>query len=86
MKLILFISLLGITLLFGENNNDKKLSLEQKHLDRQLKKEKKYAKEQTFYMGNNYDLKDAEVDDESLKNIPEQSDFNDDFDMDSVYD
>ena len=48
-------------------------------------KEKKYAKEQTFYSEENYDFKGAEVNPESLKNIKEvQPQY--DFDMDDVYD
>jgi hypothetical protein len=37
-------------------------------------------------MGDDYDLKGAEVDNKSLKNIPTQPDYNDEFDMDDVYD
>jgi len=51
-----------------------------------MEKEKKYAKEQRFYTGKEYDLKEKEVDPDALKNVhviePEY-----DFDMDTgVYD
>ena len=49
-----------------------------------MEREKKYAKEQTFYNSNNYDFKGAEVEEESLKNI--KAIEVEDFDMDSVYD
>jgi len=49
-----------------------------------MEKEKKYAKEQTFYTEEKYDLKGAEVNMDSLSNLPDIED--DDFDMDSVYD
>jgi len=54
------------------------------HIDKQIEKEKKYAKEQKFYSGDEYDLKGAEVDEKSLDSIdaPEP----DDLDMDHVYD
>ena len=61
-------------------------TLKDKHLQEQLDKEKKYAKEQQFYHGQNYDLKAAEVDMESVKKLPDVEDTNADFDMDNVYD
>lgn len=57
----------------------------QKQLKAQMDREKKFAKEQTFHQGKNYDLSYAEVDPDSLDDIavpePEY-----DFDMDDVYD
>ncbi len=72
------------SLLMAEKKEDSK-SIAEKQLEIQMEKEKKYSREQTFYTGDNYDLKGAEVNPESLKNItiPE---IQDDFDMDSVYD
>lgn len=61
-------------------------TLKDKHVTQQIEKEKKYAKEQQFYQGQNYDLKAAEVDMESVKNLPDVEDTNADFDMENVYD
>lgn len=57
-----------------------------KNLEKQMEKEKKYQKEQKFYQGKDFKLDSFEVDDNSLKNIPEQPDYNDDFNMDHTYD
>ena len=62
---------------------EKKARIE-KQIKIEMEKEKKYAKEQTFYNHYNYDYKGAEVNLDSLDNIP---DFEiDELDMDSVYD
>jgi len=84
MKKLLFL-ILSISTLFAVTN-ETSTSLEKKHLHKQLEKEKKYAQEQKFYMGEDYNLNSFEVDEESLKNIPDQPDYNNEFDMDSVYD
>jgi hypothetical protein len=78
--------ILAITYFNTYANETKKDTLTESHIEKQLKKEKKFAQEQQFYMGDDYDLKGAEVDDKSLKNIPIQPDYNDEFDMDDVYD
>jgi hypothetical protein len=78
--------ILAITYFNIYANETKKDTLKDSHIEKQLKKEKKFAQEQQFYMGDDYDLKGAEVDDKSLKNIPTQPDYNDEFDMDDVYD
>jgi len=56
-----------------------------KHLEEQIAKEKKFAKEQVFYQGEDYDLSSHEIDKNSLDSIkaiePEY-----DFSMDHVYD
>lgn len=57
-----------------------------KNLEEQMKKEQKYQKEQKFYQGKDFKLDSFEVDDKSLKNIPKQPDYNDDFNMDHTYD
>jgi len=80
-SLLLFITIFTISLM-ASNNKDNT----QKNIDKQIKKEQKYAKEQTFYSGKNYDLESAQIDEKSLDSIPEQPDYNDDFNMDSVYD
>lgn len=54
-------------------------------LKKQLEREKKYAKEQRFYQGHEYDLSSFEIDKSSLDSIPLiEPDY--DFDMDDVYD
>ena len=52
----------------------------------QIEKEKKYAKERTFYSEKKYNFKDAEVNMESVKNLPDVPNHNEDFDMDDAYD
>ena len=69
----------------AENNDSEKAKRAEKQIQEQMKREEKYAKEQTFYQGKNFDLSELEVDPNSLENIPEiepQYDFN----MDDVYD
>jgi len=59
-------------------------NLTKKQIQKQLQKEKKYAKEQKFYNADEYDFSGAEVNPESLKHIkPIEVD---DMDMDDVYD
>jgi predicted esterase YcpF (UPF0227 family) len=49
-----------------------------------MKLEEKYAKEQKFYQGNNYDLKSKEINQKSLDNLPViEPDY--DFDITDVY-
>ena len=84
MKKFLLLLLFIMPLVVNANESTDKL--QEKHLKEQMEKEKKYAKEQKFYMGEDYDLKSFQVDENSLKNIPEQENHNEDFDMDSVYD
>ena len=56
-----------------------------KQLQKQIEREKKFAKEQTFYQGKDYDLGYAEVNQDSIDNIPLlEPDY--EFDMDDVYD
>lgn len=84
MKYILILFMFFITLPAAQNKpytkEDKKI---QKALHEAMEKEKKFAKEQKFYQGKEYDLKDHEVDPSSLENIkvPEPEDF----DMDKAY-
>ncbi len=61
-------------------------NLQEKNLQKQIEKEKKYKEEQRFYQGKNYDLDSFKVDENSLKNIPNQQNYNEDFDMDHTYD
>jgi hypothetical protein len=43
----------------------------EKEVRKQMEKEKKYAKEQTFYQGKEYDLKSFEVNADAVKVEPE---------------
>ena len=64
------------------NSSHSKAQIE---LEKQMEREKKYAKEQRFYQGSEYDLSSFEVDKSSLDSIPLiEPDY--DFDMDDVYD
>ncbi len=61
----------------SSSQKDKKI---QEQLKKQMEKEQKYAKEQTFYHGKAYDLKSFEVDPDSLPDVPSiKPDY--DFDM-----
>jgi len=56
-----------------------------KQLKIQMEREKKFAREQTFYQGKDHDLSYAEVDPDSIDSVPIiEPDY--DFDMDDVYD
>jgi len=53
-------------------------------LKRQMELEAKYAKEQKFYQGKDYNLKEKEVDEKVLKHVPLiEPDY--DFDITDVY-
>ena len=66
-----------------ESNSTKKDELK-KQVEEQIKREEKYAKEQVFYQGDNYDLKSREINEKSLEKLELiEPDF--DFDMDDVY-
>ena len=83
MKKILILSIIGGTLLLADSN-DTNLSKEKikinAEIKKQMEKEKKYAKEQAFYQGEDYDLKSYEIDPDSLPDVPSlEPDY--DFDM-----
>ncbi len=65
----------------SEEINVSKEKLAQQHLEEQMKREAKYAKEKMFYTGKDYNLSEHQVDSDALKHIqtiePEY-----DFDMD----
>jgi len=74
----------------SDNNKTKKvkkLSKEeilQIELKKQMEREEKYAKEQKFYQGKDYNLKDKEIDEASLEHLPSiEPDY--DFDITDVY-
>ena len=66
------------------NQTASKAELEAKQVAAQMKLEEKYAKEQSFAQGDDYDLKAVEINEESLKNVPViEPDY--DFDITDVY-
>lgn len=69
----------------AENNDSEKAKRAEKQIQEQIKREEKYAKEQTFYQGKNFDLSELEVDPNALDAIPNiEPDYS--FNMDDVYD
>ena len=69
----------------AKNSDSVKAKRAEKQLQDQMKREEKYAREQTFQQGKNYDLSDSEVDPNSLDAIPViEPDYS--FNMDDVYD
>ncbi|MEA3522258.1 MAG: hypothetical protein U9R50_04735 [Campylobacterota bacterium] len=85
MKKILALALILTTLLSASENKNNKQSRIDKQLKIEMEKEKKYAKEQTFYTQDNYDFKGSEVNPDSLDSVP-LLEPQYDFEMDSVYD
>lgn len=83
MKIFLIFTILLSSLMASESAKSKKDRLDAQ-IKKEMQKEKKYAREQTFYSGADYDFKGAEVNKDSLDSIPNIE--VDDFDMDSVYD
>jgi cell division protein FtsX len=63
------------------HNKDKKIA---DKIKKQMELEEKYAKEQRFYQGDEYDLKAHEVDPNSLPDVP-IIEPDDDFDITDVY-
>ena len=85
MKVVLILMIIVNSLILAaDTKDDSKKSRTKKEVEKQIQKEKKYKKEQTFYQSKQYDLKGAEVNKDSLESIPEIE--VDDFNMDSVYD
>lgn len=83
MKKILIFIIIGGNMLLADSN-DTNLSQDKikinKEIEKQIEKEKKYAKEKTFYQGKEYDLKSYEIDPDSLPDVPSlEPDY--DFDM-----
>lgn len=79
---IFFLLLSSLTLASDDKKRDARV---EKQIKIEMEKEKKYAKEQTFYQSHNYDLKGAEVNPDSVSEVP-SIEVQDYFDMDSVYD
>ncbi len=70
-----------------KNDSNKTTSdadLTKKQVQEQMKREEKYAKEQMFYQGDDYDLSQHDVNKDSLDSIPViEPDY--DFDITDVY-
>jgi len=97
LKALFFSLLLTITLFSAEDNaskkdtnntdaniSDKNNTELNKNLQKAIEKEKKYKKEQKFYLGKDYNLSEHEIDLKSLDKVPViEPEY--DFDMDDVY-
>ncbi len=65
--------------------NSSKINKIEEQLKKQIEREKKFAKEQTFYQGKDYDLDYAKINQETIDSVPLlEPDY--DFNMDDVYD
>ncbi len=80
MKNIFILMLLFNAFLFAADaKQETKTEIE---VRKQMEKEKKYAEEQTFYQGKEYDLKSFEVNPNAIKDTPEiDIDYSDDGDV-----
>jgi len=86
MTKIITLVIVSSALLLASGNKPKNAedSLTKKQVQEQMKREEKYAKEQKFYTEKNYDFKSAEVNPDSIKDLPDLE--VNDMDMDDVYD
>ncbi len=87
MKTFFGLLILSTIYLYGDNNttNEQNLTNLQIELQKQMDREKEYAKNGVFLMGDNYDLSYAEVNKSDLDNIKViEPDY--EFNMDDVYD
>ena len=67
-----------------EHNVSTREDITQKEVQKQIEREKKYAKEQVFYQGDDYNLSAVEVNEKSLSSIKViEPDY--DFNMDDAY-
>ena len=83
MKKILIFITIGCSMLLADSNDTNRSQNKTKinaEIEKQMEKEKKYAKEKAFYQGDDYDLKSYEIDPDSLPDVPSlEPDY--DFDM-----
>ena len=78
------VNLLEISSFAAEKTEKKDENLTRKNIEKALEQEKKYAKEQKFYHGKEYDLKSKEVDEKTIESVPSiEPDY--DFDITDVY-
>jgi hypothetical protein len=86
-KLLLAVIFIGLHVMALNGDSlkvEKKSDVVQKHVQEQMQREQKYAKEQKFYQGKDYNLSAVEVDPSDLDAIPTIEPEND-FDMSDVY-
>ena len=66
----------------ADSNQSVKKNKVEKQVQKQMEKEEKYAKEQKFYQGSDYNLSAFQIDEDSLPDVPAlEPDY--DFDMSS---
>ena len=86
-RLLLFSFFLTLLLNGGKPNSGSspdEQNLTQKNLQEQLEREKRYAKEQKFYQGKDYNLSEHKVDPKLVEKVPLiEPDY--DFDITDVY-
>ena len=73
MKKILIFIIIGGSMLLADSNDTNRSQDKTKinaEIEKQMEKEKKYAKEKAFYQGEDYDLKSYEIDPDSLPDVP----------------
>jgi len=68
-KTFIFVLVLNTLLLASSDN--KREAIVKKEIEKQLEREKRYAKDGIFYKGKDYNLKSYEVNEESLKSLPD---------------
>ena len=81
--IMLTILTMGVSTLLADSNDTNRSKEKSKittEIEKQMEKEKKYAKEKAFYQGKEYDLKSYEIDPDSLPDVP-SLEPDDDFDM-----
>jgi len=64
-EIVFFIFLVSLVNLFAKSNND----IKAKEIEKQIKREQLYAKEQKFYQGKDYNLKDKEINNDILQGV-----------------
>jgi cbb3-type cytochrome oxidase subunit 3 len=82
--ILLAMLFLGVTLEAKSLSKKEEAALKAKHVKEQMEREKKFAKEQKFYQGKEYDFSSEKVDKKDLNSIPAIQPEND-FDMTDVY-
>ena len=83
MKKVLIFMAIGVSILFADSNDTNRSKDKTKlnaAIEKQMEKEKKYAKEKAFYQGKDYDLKSYELDPDRLPDVP-SLEPDDEFDM-----
>ena len=86
-RLLLFVviaNVIGVGSVSAKKIEKKDENLTQKNIQKAMEQEKKFAKEQRFYHGKEYDLKSKEVDEKTIQSVPSiEPDY--DFDITDVY-